>query len=55
MTARIERAHPYTIDPSKLACSLPRGWGLIDLPLRASHRKAKVKVEVEDRKGTETD
>jgi hypothetical protein len=35
--------------------SLLRGWGLIDLPLRASHRKAKAQVEVEGRKDAESD
>jgi len=32
-----------------------QGWGLIDLPLRASHRKAKAEVEVEGRKDAESD
>ncbi len=47
-----KRAVPATISllhqmvhPGSLVVS--QGWGLIDLPLRASHRKDKAKVEVE--------
>jgi hypothetical protein len=37
--------------PSKLVRSFSlKGWGPIDLPLRASYRKAKVKVKVEGQK-----
>ncbi len=35
-TARIEGPRPYNV-PSKLACYIFKGWGLIELPLRASN------------------
>ena len=40
------------IPPGSL--STAQGWGLIDLPLRASHRKVKAKVEAKvEAKGRE--
>ena len=38
-TARIEEPRPYDV-LSKLACYIFKGWGLIDLPLRAAFSPA---------------